>query len=129
MSKIQILVIDDDLQFCSLMQEVLSAAGYQVQTALDGRRGFQLASDNPVDLVVIDLLMPGKDGLETIQHILKEKPDLKVIAISGGRRGGALDFMSAAAKLGAARTFYKPFDHHDFLDAVQQLTLGAARPT
>jgi len=111
------------------MRDVLSGAGYQIQTVFDGRSGIQIAENKPVDLVVIDLLMPGQDGLETIQQILKAKPDLKVIAISGGRRGGAMDFLSAALKLGASRTFHKPFNHSDFLNVVHQLTQRSSSTT
>lgn len=71
-----------------------------------------------MELVIADIVMPEKDGLETIMELQKMRPDLKIIAISGGSRIGNFDFLAMAKKLGACKTFYKPLDNNELLVAV-----------
>ncbi len=116
----RILVIEDDEQTRRMLAEMMRRAGYEVLEAPDGRVGVQLFRAETVDLVITDILMPEKDGLETIRDLKRESPDVKIIAISGGGRTGLLDFLPVARQLGAARTFAKPTDRRELLSAVAE---------
>lgn len=117
----RILVIDDDNQTRQMLRQALERAGYSVVEARDGAEGLRHYQENPVDLVITDILMPEKEGLETIQELRERFPSVKIIAISGGGRTGKLDFLHVAEKLGALRTLHKPFPLQELLDAVRDL--------
>lgn len=117
----RILVIDDDSQTRQMLRQALERAGYSVVEARDGAEGLQYYQENPADLVITDILMPEKEGLETIRELREKFPSVKIIAISGGGRTGKLDFLPVAKKLGALRTLYKPFPLQELLDAVRDL--------
>lgn len=114
----RILVVDDEPLICSMLDAVLTRAGHDVMIAGDGKQAIAMVEDGPVDLVIADIVMPEKDGLETITQLRKERPRLKIIAISGGSRVGNFDFLAMAERLGAAETFYKPLDNDELLKAV-----------
>lgn len=114
----RILVVDDDEQYRSLMQRTLERAGHQVVTAEDGTAAVVAAQDATLELVITDLIMPGKEGLETIMELRRLRPGLPLIAMSGGGRGNPGDYLKAARLLGATRTLEKPFGVQDLLDAV-----------
>ena len=80
---ISILLVDDDDQFRAMLCEALTGEGYQVQEASDGRQGIKLYENHPTDIVITDLVMPGKEGLEMIVEIKKLDSKVKIIAISG----------------------------------------------
>jgi CheY-like chemotaxis protein len=81
----QILVIDDEEPFRTMLREVLEREGHAVMEAGDGREGITLARNIPIDLIITDLLMPELDGLEVIQTLRSDSPQVKIIAISGDR--------------------------------------------
>ncbi len=83
--------------------------------------GLQLYREEPVDLIITDVFMPEKEGLETIRELRSEYPEVKIIAISGGGKNINLDFLPLAKQLGALRTLKKPFDRQEMLDAVQEV--------
>jgi CheY-like chemotaxis protein len=117
-----ILVVDDEAGIQKLMRKVLSAAGYDVMAAMDGREALELLKGSKVDLVVTDLVMPEMEGLEMIQSIRKERPEVKIIAMSGMFGG---QFLRSARLLGAHATLVKPFQPRDLLEAVRRvLTAG-----
>jgi DNA-binding response OmpR family regulator len=89
--------------------------------ASDGRAGLRHYLLAPMDLVITDLLMPEQEGMETIQAMRRVHPQVKIIAISGGGQTGRLDFLEAAAVLGAQRTLRKPFRPRELLTAVREL--------
>ena len=121
----RILVIEDDDQTRHMLAEMMRRAGYEVLEAPDGRVGVELFRTERVDLVITDILMPEKDGLETIRDMKRESPDVRIIAISGGGRTGLLDFLPVARRLGANRTFAKPTDRRELLSAVaEELAAG-----
>jgi DNA-binding response OmpR family regulator len=125
----RILIIDDDRQARNLLKQILSRAGYDVVEAQDGVAGVHLFQAAPVDLVITDILMPDKEGLETIQELRQSAPQVKIIAISGGGEKGNLNFLRIAEKLGAQRTMQKPFSRQTLLDAVAQvLPVNAEAP-
>src|SRR5690349_20135697 len=117
MPKIQ--VIDDDEQVRALLHEILDRAGFEVVEAANGVEGVSVYRSAPSDLIITDLIMPEKEGVETILELRSEFPSARIIAISGGGRNGAQDYLAIAAKLGARRVVAKPFSRQEILDAVQ----------
>ena len=121
MAKHSVLIIEDDEFVKNMLRQTFKQAGYEVATASNGRIGIQLYQSEPFDIVITDLIMPDMEGIETITHLRKYNPGVKVIAISGGGRNRPDDYLHLASKLGAARTFTKPVDRDELLDAVRQL--------
>jgi DNA-binding response OmpR family regulator len=121
-----ILVVDDDDQFRNLLTEVLKRAGFQVAAASDGQEAMKLFQQRPAQLIVTDLIMPNKEGLETIIELRRSHPQVRIIAMSGGGRVGPQDYLALAKMLGADRVFAKPFRSAEFLQAVRELVDGAA---
>ncbi len=117
-----VLVIDDEKDILQLITAMLTAEGYEVISAEDGERGLQLLQDfEDVDILITDLIMPNKEGIETILEMRRLRPDVKVLAMSGGGRGGAATYLSTAKNIGASATLAKPFRKQALLDAVQNL--------
>lgn len=116
-----ILVVDDEPQMRAMLSAFLLQNGYQVSEAEDGDAALKVAASTTVDLIILDLLMPGKEGLETLMAFRKEKSPPKIIAVSGGARSVGADFLPAALKLGASRAFQKPFHLEDVLAAIEEL--------
>jgi len=114
----RILIIDDDPDMRSLLKENLKGSGYEVQLAVDGAEGLALFEANPADIVVTDLYMPNKGGLETIIELRRRSPSLPIIAISG--TGAADKMLSIAGKFGAFEQIHKPFTSQELLAAVQK---------
>jgi DNA-binding response OmpR family regulator len=115
-----VLVVDDEDAVRRLIRETLGQAGYQVSEARDGKEGLLSYRQTPADLVIMDILMPDQDGLESILTLRREFPAAKIIAITGGSDMiGILNFLDVAKMLGARRTLQKPFDMKHLLDAVQ----------
>lgn len=115
----RILVIDDDERFRSMLVQMLTRAGYEVAGAGNGKEGLRLQQEAPAGLVITDLIMPEKEGMETIMELRRSFPATRIIAISGGGRTGAQDFLPVAQKLGATRTLAKPFSREELLEAVR----------
>jgi CheY-like chemotaxis protein len=115
-----ILVVDDEDQVRRLICETLERAGYHVTKARDGKEALHQYRLAPADLVIMDLLMPDQDGLETTVALQREFPDVKIIVISGGSDMiGILNCLDVAKMLGAHRTLQKPFEMKTLLEAVQ----------
>lgn len=115
----RILVIDDEPQVRAMLRQMLEREGYEVLEAEEGGAGMKLYQTQSPDLVITDILMPGKEGIETILAMRKAHPDVKIIAISGGRRMGKLDILPIAQTFGAVYTLAKPFEREELLEAVQ----------
>jgi two-component system, chemotaxis family, chemotaxis protein CheY len=114
-----ILVVDDENQIRRLVRETLEQAGYRVTEASDGKEALQQYRLAPADLVILDILMPNQDGLETTIALRREFPDVKVIVITGGSDMiGILNFLDVAKMLGAHSTLQKPFEMKTLLDTV-----------
>ena len=120
----RVLVIDDDEQLRALLYEILDRAGFEVVEASNGVEGIKLYRSQPTDLVITDLIMPEKEGVETIMELRRDFQNVRVVAISGGGRSGGRDYLPIAARLGAHRTVAKPFSRQEILDAVRD-TLAA----
>jgi DNA-binding response OmpR family regulator len=100
---------------------MLEFSGFEVEDAQDGKIGMRLHNENPADLIITDIFMPEKEGIETILELKRDFPDLKIIAMSGG---GSLDpegYLSMAKTIGADRIFEKPFNLEDLVGAVKDL--------
>lgn len=120
----KILVIDDDAMVRDTIVEILESEGYEVVSAGDGVRGLALFRREQPALVITDIIMPEKEGIETITEIRGSYPATKVIAISGGSRIGNVDFLKMARLLGAHDVISKPFDPDDFLSRVGNCLAG-----
>lgn len=116
-----ILIIDDDVQILNMLRQTLECEGYDVLEASNGKQGIKLYRENPADLIITDIIMPEKDGIETILELKRDYPDVKIIAISGGGRINPEDYLDIAKKLGAHRIFAKPVERKELLNAVRDL--------
>lgn len=120
-STANILLADDDDDIRKLLRASLTTAGYNVLEAANGKEACRLLSSCIVNLVIIDLVMPEQEGLESIQRIRREWPKVKIIAISGAFGG---DYLQTAKHLGATTTLPKPIDHSDLLRLVRTALQG-----
>ncbi|MCP4220030.1 MAG: response regulator, partial [bacterium] len=102
-------------------RQVLERSGFEVIDAADGKIGLNIQRTQPVDLVITDLIMPEKEGIETIRELRKDFPHLRIIAISGGGRVGPDGYLTVAKAFGADRALCKPFDLKTILEAVKEL--------
>ena len=117
----KILVLDDEPSILLMLKKMLEKAGHDVNIALNGKIGMELFDQNKPDLIITDLIMPEKEGLETIFELRRKYPDLKIIAISGGGRIGPDGYLPGAKLLGANAVFPKPLIPKEFLSAVSDL--------
>jgi len=120
----RILVIDDELPLRRVLRSILERPGHTVLDAPDGRTGMTLLRREPTDVVVTDIFMPEKDGIEVIMEMKKVAVKPKIIAMSGGGQKGLSDWNSIALSLGADRVLVKPFDPPTFLLTVQEVLGG-----
>lgn len=120
----KILLIDDDNHFREMFSELLRRNNYEVIETNDGRNALPLYENHQPDLVITDIIMPDKEGIETILDLKKKHPNAKIIAISGGGRTNAMDNLRSARLLGASLSFEKPFDHAEILDSISKLLKG-----
>lgn len=116
-----ILIIDDDAQILKMLRQILERESYDVTEAFNGKQGLRLYRENPTDLVITDIIMPEKEGIEIIIELKRDYPDVKIIAISGGGRINPEDYLDIAKKLGAHRIFTKPVERKELLNAVREL--------
>ena len=117
----RILLIDDEESVLKMLKTFFERQGFDVEVATDGGIGLAINLKSRVDIVVTDILMPHKEGFETIREFRLEFPDVKIIAISGGGRNGADTYLEFAKSFGADKTFAKPFDLSELRDAVDEL--------
>ena len=115
----RVLVVDDDASLRNLLVETLEAAGYQTFSAENGKTARAEAARNAVDLVITDLAMPEEEGIEMIRHLRKERPDLKVVAMSGTFEPALL---KAARLLGAQASLTKPISSEEILRCIEELS-------
>jgi len=123
----KLLLIDDDAQFCAMLAERLRGEGYTVTTAADGKPGLAEFRHGDYALVILDIILPDMEGLETLRELRRIKATVKVIAISGGGMGDPGTYLRSARLLGADAIFAKPFDWPTFLAGLRRL-LGEGDP-
>ena len=119
----RILVVDDDGGVRSTLQVWLEREGFEVVIADDGASSITINESSRIDLVIIDIFMPGKGGLEAIDALHRSAPEVPIIAISGfmfsHSFGAAPDFLGMAAKVGVAYCLHKPFRPHQLMTVVE----------
>ena len=121
MGSLRILLIDDDDRLRQAVGQVLSDEGHIVVEAREGAEAIRLYRAEPADLVMCDLFMPGKDGLETIRELRAEFPGVRIIALSGGAFQGTMDLLSVARHMGAAAVLSKPFKMPELFALIDRL--------
>lgn len=114
----QILLVDDNVDFRNLLTMVLSAESHGVTCAGNGNDAIRFFLSQEFDLVITDLIMPDKEGLELIMELRKESPDVKIIAMTGGGHQSANSYLSLATAFGVVKTLAKPFSSEVLLSAV-----------
>jgi CheY-like chemotaxis protein len=123
----RILVIDDHTELRQMLRRILEREGYEVVEAADGKEGIELYRQVPTDLIITDVVMPEKDGVETIRELKRDFPDVRVIAVSGGGRTLDAQYcLSAMKALGALCMLTKPFGRRELLEAVHKVLDGVA---
>lgn len=111
-----ILIMDDEATIRQLLRSILEAEGHHVLEASDGREGLTLYRSTPTDLVITDMLMPHRDGMEVTLELTREFLDAKVIAMSGA--SGDKNFLNIARLFGARHLLQKPFSIQEVRHAV-----------
>lgn len=106
----RILILEDNADLRDLLALQLRAQGFEVAAAGNGDAALRLMARKPADVVLTDVFMPDKDGLETIVEIRTRYPGVRIFAMSGWESRAGLDYLKVAREIGAARTFRKPFD-------------------
>jgi DNA-binding response OmpR family regulator len=117
----RILLIDDDEHFREMFAELLKRNDYLVIETNDGRYAKNLYLEHSPDIVITDIIMPDKEGIETILELRKMNKSMKIIAISGGGRTNAVDNLRSAKLLGANLVFEKPFENKEILAGIEKL--------
>jgi DNA-binding response OmpR family regulator len=124
----RILVVDDNDSMRHWLAEILTRAGHQIIQGADGAEACRISREVDVDLVILDLFMPVKDGIETLRALRARAPAVPIIAISGGGADDTgVDLLKAAVLLGAVQSIEKPFTPAVLLEAVGK-ALGGRTP-
>ena len=113
----RILIVDDNLMMRKLVRNIFTNEQYEIVEAENGIEGLEIARRQDIDLVITDIIMPVMEGLELIMHLKRDFPDIKIIAISGGKPY----YLYMAKKLGIEGIFTKPLNLQQFLGAVKKL--------
>ncbi len=114
----RILVVDDEQLARFTMREILETVGHEVTEAKNGAQGIALQTAQPFDVVITDIIMPEKEGVQMIMELKRDFPDLPIVAISGGGRTRNLDFLKIAERYGAQKILAKPFSEEELVDVV-----------
>ncbi|MDX1780508.1 MAG: response regulator [Thalassovita sp.] len=122
----RILVIDDEDDVRFTVSLMLERQGHEVVVACNGAEGIEKQRATPFDAVITDLVMPEKEGIETIRELLQEFPDLPVVAMSGGGRKVTSSYLDVAGFMGAAATLPKPFLEAELVKALETATAAKA---
>jgi CheY-like chemotaxis protein len=120
----RILVADDDASIRASLDVLLTKAGYQVILARNGSEAVRLWRKLGGDLVILDLFMPEKDGIETIIELRAHSPGIRIIAMSGGGANQRFDLLEDTRLLGATQTIAKPFTSADMIAMVSRALKG-----
>lgn len=121
-----ILVVDDNIAFLEIQTEYLRRAGHEVTPATNGIEAMNRVDSQRFDLVITDLIMPDKEGVQVIMELRKKHPGIRIIAMSGGGRVNAEDYLAIARRLGATKTLSKPFTGEELLGAVSEVMANPA---
>lgn len=116
MSKKEILVIDDEQMILDMLDQILSSAGFEVQTALGGKKALEIFTDHPVQLVLTDIKMPGIDGYHLLREIKRQAPETRIVLMSGYSNDLSI---REAIELGADEFVVKPFKGSEILQVLE----------
>ena len=117
----RILIIDDESIIRDLLVNILEREGYETETAVSGIDGMKIQQENPADLIITDIIMPEKEGLETIMDLRRNFHNVKIIAMSGGGRIDSETYLQIAKSMGAIKTIAKPIYRNEILKTVREL--------
>jgi DNA-binding response OmpR family regulator len=120
----RVLVIDDNDDFRKLALLWFQIHSIEAEGAANGTKGLELQRARPADVIITDIFMPEKDGIETIHELRREFPGVQIIAMTGRESLTDFDAFEVARELGAVKTFKKPFKLDDLVAAVNELTSG-----
>jgi two-component system response regulator (stage 0 sporulation protein F) len=128
----RVIIIDDEEDIRIVLKEIFVREGYDVAVACDGTEALDLVRETGADVVIIDVIMPGTNGVETAYDIRMEFPKIKIIVMSGGGNTAPLEYeptaiatkayLASAEAVGADLTITKPFDRQELIKAVRELT-------
>ncbi|MFO7657767.1 MAG: response regulator [Bacteroidales bacterium] len=113
----RILIVDDNLMMRKLIRNIFIDHQFEIEEAEDGIKGLEIVRKTGIDLVITDIIMPKMEGIELIMHLKRDFPEIKIIAISGGKPY----YLYMAKKLGIEKIFTKPLNIQEFLTAVKKL--------
>jgi CheY-like chemotaxis protein len=116
-----ILLVDDDATFRMMLKLKLEKMAHVVHEAANGLEAWTLFQGEPSDLIIMDLIMPEQEGLETIQKFRKQRVTAKILAISGGGRLDPRDLLKVATQLGADAVLAKPFTQEQLTEVLKKL--------
>jgi YesN/AraC family two-component response regulator len=117
----KILIIDDETAIAMMLKKMVEKAGHEAKTAINGNEGLAMFETFHPDLLITDIVMPDKEGLELIFELRRKNPVLKIIAISGGGRFQYDGYLNSAKHLGANRVFHKPLDLKELMNSIAEL--------
>lgn len=117
MAKDKVLLVDDERDFTEILSERMESRGVDVDTAASGPEALEKVKGRPYDAIILDLAMPGMDGIETMKHLLGENPDLQVILLTGH---ATLEKGVEAMKLGAVDFLEKPADIQKLMEKIEE---------
>jgi CheY-like chemotaxis protein len=114
---LRVLVVDDNRDMRESTRHLLRLMGYDAEVAMDGQQAMEIHRARPAQVLLTDIFMPGKDGMETIEAFRRQWPEVKIVAMSGGGSVATRDYLSMAPDIGADATLRKPFS----LENLQQV--------
>jgi len=123
----RILVTDDEPLIRSTVVTMLTREGFSVEEASDGAAGIAMVHKNPPDVVITDIFMPNRDGIEVVMELKRSCPRTKIIVMTGGGQRHMMEIASTAKSLGGDHILHKPFERESLLEAVNA-ALGTPRP-
>jgi len=118
----KILVVDDELSVRNMVKDIIESDCHEVVVALNGLEALNMCANTTFDLIITDIVMPEKNGIDLIMEVRQKYPDIPVIAISGGGDiTGRYDYLEIANLVGAKNIIKKPFTVNDIRSAVDSV--------
>ena len=125
----RILIVEDDDAIRRSLEIVLAKSGFIAVEAANGREALAAYQPGQIDAVVLDLIMPDVEGLETLRALRRISPDVRVLAISGGGRMASPDYLDMALQFGAQEALAKPFTSETFIGALNRVLASPTSAT
>ena len=120
--RLHVLIVDDHDEMRAMLSRTLTEFGHTTFVAEHGGVALKIAASHPIDLMITDLVMPEKEGIETIMAIRKQYPHIRILAMSGGHQNrNSLPYLELAARLGAHGTLQKPFNISELVAKIDEI--------